>query len=163
MIHLQIIDYLILGVYFAFVIGIGWVLRRTIKTGEDFFQSGRRIPARIAPTIPTRAQLNRGKKSGRTGTGGFRAIPSACAKNSAGAGSPRTSRRAMCFVLAWALFTRVWTIIPTTSGFQATPATSSPANRAMSVGLEQTPSATASPVKKARFVRATSGHDCMEK
>ena len=47
MINLQLIDYLVLGLYFAFVIGMGWVLRRTIKAGEEFFRSGRRIPAWI--------------------------------------------------------------------------------------------------------------------
>jgi SSS family solute:Na+ symporter len=42
------IDYLILGVYFVFVIGIGFALRRSQKTSEDFFLSGRSIPAWIA-------------------------------------------------------------------------------------------------------------------
>ena len=42
------IDYLILGIYFAFVIGIGFALRRSQKTSEDFFLSGRSIPAWIA-------------------------------------------------------------------------------------------------------------------
>jgi SSS family solute:Na+ symporter len=48
MIKLQAIDYVILAIYFAFVLGIGWLLRSTIKTGSDFFLSGRRIPAWIA-------------------------------------------------------------------------------------------------------------------
>ena len=47
-IHLAAVDYLIMAVYFAFVLGIGWVLRKTIKTDSDFFLSGRRIPAWIA-------------------------------------------------------------------------------------------------------------------
>ena len=34
--------------YFAFVLGIGWALRRVIKSSEDFFLSGRSIPAWIA-------------------------------------------------------------------------------------------------------------------
>ena len=42
------IDYAILLVYFAFVLGIGWVLRRQIKSSEDFFISGRSIPTWIA-------------------------------------------------------------------------------------------------------------------
>jgi SSS family solute:Na+ symporter len=42
------IDYLILGVYFVFVVGIGFALRRSQKTSEDFFLSGRSIPAWIA-------------------------------------------------------------------------------------------------------------------
>ncbi len=44
-IHLRGIDYAILGVYFAFVIGIGWWLRSSQRTSKDFFLSGRSIPA----------------------------------------------------------------------------------------------------------------------
>jgi len=47
-IHLGAIDYTILLVYFGFVLGIGWVLRRHMKSSEDFFLSGRSIPAWIA-------------------------------------------------------------------------------------------------------------------
>ena len=45
--HIQLggIDYLILIVYFAFVIGIGWALKRFMKGSTDFFLSGRSIPA----------------------------------------------------------------------------------------------------------------------
>lgn len=39
------VDYLILAVYFAFVIGIGWVLKKYLKTSSDFFESGRSLPA----------------------------------------------------------------------------------------------------------------------
>jgi SSS family solute:Na+ symporter len=48
--HIQLgaIDYAILIVYFAFVLGIGWVLRRYVRSSEDFFLSGRSIPAWIA-------------------------------------------------------------------------------------------------------------------
>jgi SSS family solute:Na+ symporter len=47
-IHLGAIDYTLLIIYFAFVLGIGWVLRRYVKSSEDFFLSGRSIPAWIA-------------------------------------------------------------------------------------------------------------------
>ena len=47
-INLGAIDYTILMVYFAFVLGIGWVLRRYVRSSEDFFLSGRSIPAWIA-------------------------------------------------------------------------------------------------------------------
>jgi len=47
-IHLGAIDYAILSIYFAFVLGIGWVLRRYVRSSEDFFLSGRSIPAWIA-------------------------------------------------------------------------------------------------------------------
>src|SRR5438309_7533114 len=39
------IDYAIMGLYFAFVLGIGAMLRRYVHTSEDFFLSGRSIPA----------------------------------------------------------------------------------------------------------------------
>jgi SSS family solute:Na+ symporter len=42
------IDYAVLAVYFAFVLGIGWVVRRRVKKSEDFFLAGRSIPAWIA-------------------------------------------------------------------------------------------------------------------
>jgi len=47
-IHLGSIDYMLLIIYFVFVLGIGWALRRFMKSSEDFFLSGRSIPAWIA-------------------------------------------------------------------------------------------------------------------
>src|SRR3954468_11690342 len=43
--HLGNIDYAILLIYFGFVIGIGWILKRYMKGSTDFFLSGRSIPA----------------------------------------------------------------------------------------------------------------------
>src|SRR5947199_552488 len=45
--HIQLgnLDYLILFVYFAFVLGIGWILKRRMKASTDFLLSGRSIPA----------------------------------------------------------------------------------------------------------------------
>src|SRR5437868_9632339 len=42
--HLSTIDYAIMALYFAVVLGIGWVLRRSAKTSTDFFLSGRSLP-----------------------------------------------------------------------------------------------------------------------
>ena len=47
-IQLRPIDYLILGLYFAFVLGIGFALKRYTKSSTDFFLSGRSIPAWVA-------------------------------------------------------------------------------------------------------------------
>src|SRR3970040_2315127 len=47
-ISLGLVDYLLLIIYFAFVLGIGWWLKRFIKSSDDFFLSGRSIPAWIA-------------------------------------------------------------------------------------------------------------------
>jgi SSS family solute:Na+ symporter len=42
---LDLFDYLILAIYFATVLGIGFAARRAIKTSADFFLSGRSMPA----------------------------------------------------------------------------------------------------------------------
>jgi SSS family solute:Na+ symporter len=42
------VDYAILAIYFAFVIGIGFVLTRFTKSSTDFFLAGRHIPAWVA-------------------------------------------------------------------------------------------------------------------
>ena len=47
-IHLGLIDGAILIIYFAFVLGIGFVLKRQMRTSTDFFLSGRLIPAWVA-------------------------------------------------------------------------------------------------------------------
>ena len=45
--HLTIIDWLIMLVYFGFVLGIGFALKRYMRTSNDFFLAGRSIPAWI--------------------------------------------------------------------------------------------------------------------
>jgi len=42
------VDYFILAVYFLFVLGIGYWLRRRARSSEEFFHSGRSIPLWIA-------------------------------------------------------------------------------------------------------------------
>jgi SSS family solute:Na+ symporter len=44
-IHLTPVDYAILIIYFVFVLGIGFALKRYMKKSGDFFNSGRSIPA----------------------------------------------------------------------------------------------------------------------
>src|SRR5213595_185380 len=39
------VDYAVMLLYFVFVLGIGFALKRSVKTSEDFFLSGRSIPA----------------------------------------------------------------------------------------------------------------------
>ncbi len=46
-IQIGFIDYLVMSVYFVFVLGIGWALKKFMKSSEDFFLSGRSIPAWI--------------------------------------------------------------------------------------------------------------------
>jgi len=38
------VDYLIIALYFAFVLGIGWLIRKRVATSEDFLTSGRSVP-----------------------------------------------------------------------------------------------------------------------
>jgi transporter, SSS family len=47
-IHLHAVDGAILLIYFGFVLGIGFVLKRYMRTSSDFFLSGRLIPAWVA-------------------------------------------------------------------------------------------------------------------
>jgi solute:Na+ symporter, SSS family len=46
-VNLTIIDWLIMLLYFVFVLGIGFALKRFMKTSKDFFQAGRALPAWI--------------------------------------------------------------------------------------------------------------------
>ena len=46
--HPATIDWAIMGLYFAFVLGVGYTLRRYMKTSTDYFLSGRSIPAWVA-------------------------------------------------------------------------------------------------------------------
>ena len=41
------VDWLIMVLYFVFVLGIGFALKRYMKTSKDFFQAGRALPAWI--------------------------------------------------------------------------------------------------------------------
>ena len=42
--HLTTLDYVVMAIYFAVVRGIGWALRRMMRTSTDFFLSGRSLP-----------------------------------------------------------------------------------------------------------------------
>src|SRR5260370_16795012 len=44
-VQLGSIDYLILAIYVGFVVGIGFTLRKYLKSSSDFLTSGRSIPA----------------------------------------------------------------------------------------------------------------------
>ena len=46
--HPATIDWVIMGLYFAFVLGVGYTLRGYMKTSTDYFLSGRSIPAWVA-------------------------------------------------------------------------------------------------------------------
>src|SRR3712207_2938681 len=46
--NLTLVDWIIMVIYFVFVLGIGFALKRYMRTSTDFFLSGRSIPAWIA-------------------------------------------------------------------------------------------------------------------
>jgi SSS family solute:Na+ symporter len=46
--QLALVDYLIIGIYFAFVIFIGLLVRRKVRTSQDFFLAGRANPSWIS-------------------------------------------------------------------------------------------------------------------
>jgi SSS family solute:Na+ symporter len=46
--RLHLVDYLILGLYFTFVLGIGWWLKGRVRTSEDFLTSSRSVPLWIS-------------------------------------------------------------------------------------------------------------------
>ncbi len=45
--RLELLDYLILGAYFLFVLGVGWRLKRRVSTSEDFLTSSRSLPVGV--------------------------------------------------------------------------------------------------------------------
>jgi SSS family solute:Na+ symporter len=63
------IDYLILITYLAFVIGIGWLLKRYMRTSTDFFLSGRSIPAWITGLAFLSANLGAQEVMGMAASG----------------------------------------------------------------------------------------------
>ncbi|MDF1501772.1 sodium:solute symporter family protein [Roseisolibacter sp. H3M3-2] len=42
--QLRTLDYVVMALYFVVVLGIGWALRRMMRTSTDFFLSGRSLP-----------------------------------------------------------------------------------------------------------------------
>jgi SSS family solute:Na+ symporter len=48
LVHLSAVDLAIIAFYFVLVLAIGWYLRNSAKTGEDFFLAGREMTAWIA-------------------------------------------------------------------------------------------------------------------
>jgi SSS family solute:Na+ symporter len=64
---LTLIDWLIIAVYFVFVIGIGYYLKRFMGTKEDFFEAGRRNSAWVAGIAFVSANLGSLEILGWTG------------------------------------------------------------------------------------------------
>src|SRR5687768_3926470 len=67
--NLELIDYLIIGIYFLFVVGIGFLLKRRIKTGNDFLMSNRSIPLWITSLAFISANLGAQEVLGMAASG----------------------------------------------------------------------------------------------
>jgi SSS family solute:Na+ symporter len=56
MTQLTTLDYVVMAIYFVVVLGIGWALRRMMRTSSDFFLSGRSLALWLAlrrrPLLP---------------------------------------------------------------------------------------------------------------
>jgi len=66
---LGLVDWAIMATYFVFVLGIGFALRRFMKTTSDFFLSGRSIPAWVAGLAFISANLGAQEVMGMAASG----------------------------------------------------------------------------------------------
>jgi SSS family solute:Na+ symporter len=67
--QLALVDKLILALYFAFVIGIGWIIKRRVKTADDFLTSGHSIPTWVASLAFLAANLGAQEVIGMAASG----------------------------------------------------------------------------------------------
>jgi len=67
--RLHIADYLIIVVYFLFVIGVGFIIKKKIKTSNDFLTSGRNIPLWITSLAFISANLGAQEVLGMVASG----------------------------------------------------------------------------------------------
>jgi SSS family solute:Na+ symporter len=63
------VDYVILGLYFAFVLGIGWRLRKKVHSSADFLTSGRAVPVWITSLAFLAANLGAQELIGMSASG----------------------------------------------------------------------------------------------
>ncbi|MCX6284453.1 MAG: sodium:solute symporter family protein [Bacteroidetes bacterium] len=63
------IDYLVMIIYFAFVLGIGWALKRYMKDASAFLEAGRSMPAWVAGLAFISTNLGALEVMGMTGSG----------------------------------------------------------------------------------------------
>ena len=67
--NLQAVDYLILILYLAFVLGIGWLVRRRVKSSEDFLTSSHSSPVWITSLAFIAANLGAQEVMGMCASG----------------------------------------------------------------------------------------------
>ncbi len=66
---LQIADYLIISIYFLFVIAVGFIIKKRIKSSNDFLSSGRNIPLWITSLAFISANLGAQEVLGMVASG----------------------------------------------------------------------------------------------
>jgi solute:Na+ symporter, SSS family len=66
---LATVDYLVLGLYFAFVLGIGWLLKKKVTSSSDFLTSGRSLPVWITSLAFIATNLGAQEVIGMCGSG----------------------------------------------------------------------------------------------
>ena len=66
---LSCIDYSVMIIYFAFVLGIGWALKRYMKDANAFLEAGRSMPAWVAGLAFISTNLGALEVMGMTGSG----------------------------------------------------------------------------------------------
>ena len=69
------IDYLLIALYFAFVLGIGVMARRSVSTSLDFFLSGRSLPAWVTGLAFISANLGAVEVMGMSANGAQFGVP----------------------------------------------------------------------------------------
>ena len=67
--ELHWVDYLIMMIYFLFVLGIGWFLRKYMKNANAFLEAGRSMPAWVAGLAFISTNLGALEVMGMTGSG----------------------------------------------------------------------------------------------
>ena len=68
-VELSWIDYVIMIIYFVFVLGIGWFLRKFMKNANAFLEAGRSMPAWVAGLAFISTNLGALEVMGMTGSG----------------------------------------------------------------------------------------------
>lgn len=66
---LHLIDYIIMIIYFVFVLGIGWFLRKYMKDARQFLEAGRSLPAWVTGLAFISTNLGALEVMGMTGSG----------------------------------------------------------------------------------------------
>src|ERR1700747_366185 len=74
-ISLSPIDYAVIVIYFVFVIGVGWALKRSMRASTDFLTSGRSLPAWITGLAFISANLGAQEVIGMAASGAKYGMP----------------------------------------------------------------------------------------